>query len=77
MPINIPNVPDDDSAKYQLLGEVLRRAIDGTVTLPINGEPMYVPNNATSSGRRYRIQIIEVTDPDTLQISPVIQVIPA
>ncbi len=40
-------------------------------------EPIYFPVNAPASGRRYRIQIVEVTDPDTQQIQPVIQVIPA
>ena len=40
-------------------------------------EPIYIPVNAPTSGRMYRIQIVEVTDPDTAQIQAVIQVVPA
>lgn len=39
-------------------------------------EPLYQPANAPTSGRTYRIQIVEVTDPETQQVSPVIQVVP-
>ena len=60
----------------QLLSDILRRAVDGSIPYPTNGEQTYVPNNAQTSGRRYRIQIIEVTDPDTQQIQAVIQVVP-
>ncbi len=77
MPINIPAPQNLDAALYQHLVEVLRRAVDGTVPLPTAGELIYTPVNAATSGRHYRIQIIEVTDPDTLQISAVIQVVPA
>lgn len=41
----------------------------------VDSEPLYTPTNAPTSGRLYRIQIIEVTDPDTNQIMPVIQVV--
>lgn len=75
MPINIPGPQSDDNTLNQLLGEVLRRATDGTVPLPTGGELIYTPINASSSGRHYRLQVIEVTDPDTQQISPVIQVV--
>lgn len=44
---------------------------------PDGFEPTYTPVNAPTSGRKYRIQVIEVTDPDTQVISPVLQVIPA
>lgn len=78
MPINLP-VPQDvqPQSLYQLLADILRRATDGTVVLPVGGELMYAPTNASTSGRKYRIQIIEVTDPDTQQIQAVIQVVPA
>jgi hypothetical protein len=33
-------------------------------------EPEYTPINATTSGRKYRIQIEEYTDPDTGTIYP-------
>lgn len=42
----------------------------------VDKEPVYTPQNAPTSGRLYRIQIVEVTDPVTQQISPVIQVVP-
>lgn len=42
----------------------------------VNTEPLYTPVNAAASGRLYRIQVIEVTDPETQQIQPVIQVVP-
>lgn len=74
MPINLPAPQNLDSNLYQLLTEILRRAVDGTVVLPTGGELMYVPTNATTSGRKYRIQVLEVTDPDTLVISPVLTV---
>ena len=77
MPINIPAPQNLDLNLYQLISEILRRSTDGTVPLPTSGELIYTPVNASSSGRHYRIQIIEVTDPETQQISPVIQVIPA
>lgn len=77
MPINIANPQNQDQNQYQLLSEILRRAVDGTVPLTTSGELIYTPVNASTSGRHYRIQVVEVTDPDTLQISPVIQVVPA
>lgn len=52
-------------------------SLDTNDPFPADEEPTYIPVNATTSGRRYRIQIVEVTDPDTQQIMPVIQVIPA
>lgn len=42
----------------------------------VDSEPLYTPANAPTSGRLYRIQVIEVTDPETQQIQPVIQVVP-
>lgn len=75
MPINLPAPQNLDSNLYQLLTDMLRRATDGTVPLPTGGELIYTPINASTSGRHYRLQVIEVTDPDTQQISPVIQVV--
>ena len=51
-------------------------SLDTTSPFPDGAEPTYVPVNAPTSGRQYRIQIVEVTDPETSQISPVLQVIP-
>lgn len=50
-----------------------------STVLPIasGSEFIYLPVNAPTSGRKWRIQIVEVTDPDTQQVQPVIQVIPA
>ena len=42
----------------------------------VNFEPTYTPVNNPTSGRKYRIQIIEVTGEDG-GLKPVIQVIPA
>lgn len=50
---------------------------DTTAPFTTGQEPIYIPVNAPTSGRKYRIQIIEVTDPDTSQIQAVIQVVPA
>lgn len=77
MPINIAPPISSDFTLYQFFSEFLRRSVDGTVPLPTSGELIYTPVNAPTSGRHYRIQIIEVTDPETQQISPVIQVVPA
>ena len=74
MPIQISAPQNLDLNLYQLLTEILRRAVDGSVVLPPGGELTYVPTNATTSGRKYRIQVMEVTDPDTLVISPVLTV---
>jgi len=41
----------------------------------VNSEPVYTPINAPVSGRLYRIQVIEVTDPETGQVNAVIQAI--
>lgn len=51
--------------------------LDTSVPFKTLLEPIYLPVNAATSGRKYRIQIIEVTDPDTLQIQAVLQVVPA
>lgn len=51
-------------------------SLDASDPFVTGNEPIYVPVNAPTSGRKYRIQIIEVTDPDTQQISPVLQVVP-
>lgn len=50
--------------------------LDTTAPFADGAEPIYLPVNAPTSGRQYRIQVVEVTDPDTQQISPVIQVVP-
>lgn len=74
MPIQLPAPQNLDLNLYQLLTEILRRSVDGTVVLPIGGELMYVPTNATTSGRKYRISVKEVTDPDSGEISGVASV---
>ena len=78
MPINLP-VPNDIEPRSlsQLLSDILRRSNDGTTAFATGAEPTYVPQNASASGRKYRIQVIEVTDPDTSQVMAVIQVVPA
>jgi hypothetical protein len=38
-------------------------------------EPSYIPVNAATSGRKYRIQIIEVLDENNA-LQPVIQIVP-
>ena len=59
-------------------GQKVKSASLNTVDpFPADGEPTYEPVNAAGSGRKYRIQIIEVTDPETQQIQSVIQVVPA
>lgn len=57
--------------------KVKAASLDTSSAFPTGEEPIYLPVNAPTSGRQYRIQIVEVTDPDTSQITPVIQVIPA
>ncbi len=52
-------------------------SLDTSIPFRSGLEPIYLPVNAPTSGRQYRIQIIEVTDPDTAQIQAVIQVVPA
>lgn len=77
MPINLP-VPNDIELRSlsQLLSDMLRRTNDATTAFVTGAEPTYVPQNAPTSGRKYRIQIIEVTDPETSQIHAVIQAVP-
>lgn len=41
----------------------------------VDSEPLYTPTNAPTSGRLYRIQVVEVTDPETQQISGVLSVV--
>jgi len=57
--------------------KVKAASLDTTDPFAGGGEPIYIPVNALTSGRRYRIQIIEVTDPETSQIQAVIQVVGA
>lgn len=52
-------------------------SLDVTDAFTENLEPTYLPVNAPTSGRKYRIQVVEVVDPETQQIQPVLQVIPA
>lgn len=52
-------------------------SLDTNNPFPDGAEPTYTPVNAPTSGRKWRIQIVEVTDPDTQQIMPVVQVVPA
>ncbi len=54
--------------------KVQAASLDTVNPFPVDGEPTYTPTNAPDSGRKYRIQVIEVTDPDTQQISPVLTV---
>ena len=42
----------------------------------VGAEPLYTPVNAATSGRQYRIQIEEVTDLETGQITGVLKVVP-
>lgn len=57
--------------------KVKSASLDTSDPFSTDAEPMYIPINAPTSGRKYRIQIVEVTDPDTQQIQAVIQVVPA
>lgn len=41
----------------------------------VDREPTYIPVNAPTSGRKYRLQIVEDTDPETQQLRAVIQVV--
>ena len=41
---------------------------DTTSPFPSGNEPLYIPINAPASGRKWQIQIEEVTDPDTGQV---------
>ena len=50
-------------------------SLDTADPFTVNSEPTYTPINAATSGRKYQIQVIEVTDPETQQISPVLQVV--
>lgn len=70
MSINLP-VPNDIEPRSlsQLLSDMLRRTNDATTAFATGSEPTYVPTNAPTSGRKYRIGVIEVTDPDTQVIS--------
>ncbi len=43
-------------------------SLDTVDPFPSGSEPVYIPVNAPSSGRKWQIQIEEVTDPDTGQI---------
>lgn len=47
------------------------------IPFPAGVEPTYTPVNNPASGRRYRIQIIEVTGEDGVTLQPVIQIVPA
>ena len=50
-------------------GQVIKLAnLDTTAAYPTGSEPLYVPINATTSGRTWRLQVEEVTDPDTGQV---------
>lgn len=51
--------------------------LDTTSPFAAGAEALYIPVNAPTSGRQYRIQVVEVTDPDTQQIQAVLQVVPA
>lgn len=60
-------------------GDGKRIRISDTLTgtpFPAGLEPTYTPVNAPNSGRKYRIQIIEVTG-ENGAIQPLIQVVPA
>lgn len=58
-------------------GSKIRLAnIDTAFPLAVGKEITFIPVNAPNSGRKYRLQVIEVTDPDTKQIQPVLQIIP-
>lgn len=43
-------------------------SLSTVVAIPTGAEFIYIPVNAPTSGRTWRIQIEEVTDPDTNQI---------
>lgn len=49
--------------------------LDMSDPFPVGVEPTYVPVNAATSGRKYRIQIIEVLDINNV-LQPVLQVVP-
>ena len=56
--------------------KVKAASLDTADPFTVGSEPLYTPANAPTSGRLYRIQIVEVTDPETQQIQPVLQVVP-
>jgi hypothetical protein len=54
--------------------KVKSASLDTVDPFVVNLEPTYVPVNAPTSGRRYRIQIVEVLDENNV-LTPVIQLI--
>lgn len=43
----------------------------------VGAEPLYTPENAPTSGRKYRIRVTEVTDLETGAIRAVVEAVPA
>lgn len=59
-------------------GSKIKQAnLDTAFPLAVGKEITFLPVNAPNSGRKYRLQVIEVTNQETKQIVPVLQIIPA
>jgi hypothetical protein len=51
-------------------------SLDTGIPFRTGAEPVYLPVNAPTSGRKYRIQVIEVLNENDV-LTPVLQIVPA